>query len=1353
MERSKKNRTQEHFIIAIGASAGGLEAINTFFDHIGDAPGCSFIIIQHLSSDHKSFLTELVAKHTTMRVLEAGNEMKVEKQCVYVIPSKMTMTISEGRLMLLEKTPDQIPNNAIDIFLRSLAGEAENRAVAVILSGTGTDGTRGIEYIKTGGGLVVVQDPLTAKFDGMPNNAILSGNADAILSPGEMPAWILQQTAVHTLHTESSVSEEQMQQIFALLQKEGYDFHYYKTPTIVRRITKRMGFLGCATVDQYIRLLNEKEGEIKALSSELVINVTEFFRDREAFNTIYKEVIPQLVKDKAPGETLKLWICACSTGEEAYTYAILLDKYMQEHQTDIEVKIFATDIEEQNIRFAAQNSYPDTIAKHVPVDLLQEYFIREHNRYAIIPRLRKQIVFARHDIVKDPAFIRNDLVSCRNMLIYMNRILQEKILATFHFALNPSGFLVLGTSESAMMLKDGFAEVSGKWKIYSKRTKNLPGGMSRKLLPGLNEPPRYQKPVVPSRRSEELARDFQSALTEQLGYTAIFIDNRYEIKEAIGNYAQYLSLPQQNLKLNLLSMLPRELEILLGNAIRRSWYGRKEVALHKVPFRKGSNPYIDILVQPAASPNDNLTMIVMSDARITDFAAADNIHESVQISDQNEYLKELELQLADTRDNLQLAIEGLETSNEELQSANEELLSSNEELQSSNEELQSLNEELHTLNAEHQAKIKELIELNDDLDNYFRSAEIGQIFLDAQLNIRKFNPNAQRFINLIESDIGRPISHISNNLRYPALQEDIQKVQDSGKMLETEIDLQNGRISIIRIYPYVRKDKMVDGLVLTFIDVTDVKNLYGVVNGVFDSSLNPIIVLGTEQDVLHQHIVDFNITAVNHAAEALLDHKKDHLTGQSFRKMAPNLLQLDLWDKLIRVAENGKALNQEYHYLTADGDRYFDLSAVKINNGIMITYNDITQKKNAEKRLKKNYHELIITRESLKELNTRLEEEVASRTRELSLSEERFRLVSRATNDVIKDWDLVNNQVWNSDSFFSLFHFGHEEVQPTVDFWFDQIHEEDLEPVKQGIFSTINTGDPQWTGEYRLRNGRGQYVHVLERGYILKDEVGMPYRMISSLMDITTLKKAEEATRELLQKKDEFMSIASHELKTPITSMKASLQIVERIIDEGDGRELAKDFIRKANDQVDKLTTLVENLLDVTKIQAGKMEFNKSVFDISTLIDDCVYHIQNLSRNPITVLQNTTYELYADQHRIEQVVLNFLSNAVKYSPEATEIRLNSVVHNGQLKVEIKDQGIGISAENIPHVFDRFFRGFSSSEKFSGLGLGLYISADIIRRHGGEVGVDSQLGSGSTFWFTLPLAPQSSLQKQLKYNDQ
>ena len=386
------------------------------------------------------------------------------------------MTINEGRLHLLEKTNEHIPNNAIDIFVKSLAADQGKNAIAVILSGTGSDGTKSIEYIKIHGGHVLVQNPSTAKFDGMPNSAILSGNADAVLSPEDMPEWILQkerETNNGDL-TEITVSEEQMEHIFdAVRTGSGHDFNYYKTPTIIRRLSKRMQALGYSDTADYVHYINSNKEEAGLLSKELFINVTRFFRDKEAFDLLYKKVIPVLVNGKAQNEVVKIWVCACSTGEEAYSIALLFDKYIQEHNAKVQIKIFATDIDETNVQLAAKNSYPLGIRQDIPDDMLNRYFILEHNRYSIIPRIRKQIVFAKHNVIKDPAFIKNDMVSCRNMLIYMNKILQEKILAAFHFSLNADGILFLGPSESIANIKEGFADINSKWKIFRKNTGKL----------------------------------------------------------------------------------------------------------------------------------------------------------------------------------------------------------------------------------------------------------------------------------------------------------------------------------------------------------------------------------------------------------------------------------------------------------------------------------------------------------------------------------------------------------------------------------------------------------------------------------------------------------------------------------------------------------------------------------------------------------------------------------------------------------------------------------------------------------------------------------------------------------------
>ncbi|MES2872941.1 MAG: chemotaxis protein CheB, partial [Bacteroidota bacterium] len=425
-----KTRKYSKYIVGIGASAGGLEAIHEFFDHMPASSNFSFVIIQHLSSDYKSLLVELVSKHTHMKVFEAEDNMTIQQDCVYVIPNNKLMTVVRGKLKLSVRSDVKSPNTAIDIFYRSLAKDQKEKAIAIILSGTGTDGTKGIEVIKEYGGMVMVQEPASAKFDGMPNHAISSGNADYILIPKNMPEELFRfvnEEPVNILK-DGKIDEDQLDDIFRMVYREnGHDFNLYKTPTIVRRITRRMTDKNIRELHSYIEVLKKDPNEVKLLGNDFLIGVTRFFRDKPAFEILESRIIPEIISTKEDGSVLKAWVCACSTGEEAYTVAILLNKCVEISGKDIDIKIFATDVDAASLEIASSNRFPLNITEDVPREILRKYFNREHNHYSVIPAIRKQIVFAKHDVIKSPPFIKNDLITCRNMLIYMNNVLQKKI--------------------------------------------------------------------------------------------------------------------------------------------------------------------------------------------------------------------------------------------------------------------------------------------------------------------------------------------------------------------------------------------------------------------------------------------------------------------------------------------------------------------------------------------------------------------------------------------------------------------------------------------------------------------------------------------------------------------------------------------------------------------------------------------------------------------------------------------------------------------------------------------------------------------------------------------------------------
>ncbi|WP_341837830.1 chemotaxis protein CheB [Chitinophaga pollutisoli] len=1100
----------QHYVVAIGASAGGLEAIQEFFDNMPHAENISFVIIQHLSPDFRSLLVELVARHTHMQVVEASHDQPVQKECIYVIPNTKQIRIARGRLQLSDKAHDKSPNNAIDVFLHSLADDRKQLAMAVILSGTGTDGTRGIASIKENGGAVFVQEPSSARFDGMPNSAIASGNADMTGTPAELAVSIIESISStgEIRPFPGEPDEKTLNEIFRVIAaSEGQHFHYYKTPTILRRISKRMQQHELQDPVEYLAFLQKNPEESKALAHDFLISVTRFFRDKDAFAVLETKALPALLTARQREEPLKVWVSACSTGEEAYSIAILLDMVLERMGKSVEVKIFASDIDASNLEIAFAGTYPATIANDVPRDVLEKYFTYRGKQYTVIPRIRKQIVFARHDITRDPPFIKNDLVSCRNMLIYMNPVLQDRVYNLLQFALNKSGILFLGPSENPPLAKGILSYISTKWKILRKELDIRPriSLADTYLAPhkGNYEKSGSARQAFESKSQAAIWTDTRRVLTEDLGFVACYIDRNFEIRETIGNYEQMLALPKKILNLNLVRMLPAATGMAIDKAIRQAWRNNKPETLHNVPLeRDGATSLLQVSIHPLSNiPDMTLVTILRSPAPSLLLPA---IPPTGHV-DQG-YIHELESELNEVRNNLQEAVEELETVNEELQSSNEELLSSNEELQSSNEELQSLNEELYTLNTEHQLKIRELQELNDDLNNYFRSTDIAQIFLDEQLNIRKFNPASTRMINIIESDLGRPIAHISSNIKYDRLIEDIMHVLQNRETVEKEVQLTQGKNMLMRILPYLTRENKHAGIIITFVDISVITQLNNIIRSVFNASQSAILALKGRASE-HGDIMDFSITTLNRTAREWFGGNKSTLEGESLREAIPELMKDELLQEYLQVIKDDRILQRDVYIDTRQA--WYELSGVRMPGGMVITFTDISDKKRSLQKIRQNYAELTEAKENLRRLNAELEDKVRNRTRELAFSEERFRMVAKATNDALWDWNLTDDRMWWSEAFGKL--FGHESKDMSRRDSTQFIHPDDRNMVSGSIYEAINDGKNQWSREYRLIKSDGHYASVLDRGYILHNEFGVPYRMLGTIMDLTALKEAESA--------------------------------------------------------------------------------------------------------------------------------------------------------------------------------------------------------------------------------------------------
>lgn len=825
-----------HYYVAIGASAGGLEAIEEFFRNMPNDSGLAFIVVQHLSPDYKSLMVELLSKKTEMPVLRAEDNQAVQPNHIYLIPPKKNLTIFHGKLLLSEQDHSRGINLPIDIFLRSLAEDQAEKAIAIILSGTGSDGMRGVRLVKECGGMVMVQDEDSAKFNGMPRAAISTGLPDFVLKPAEMPrqlqSFVSRPYSLLPANQDvSSTDEDSLTRIFALLRERcKVDFTFYKPNTVLRRIERRMTVTHSDSLSAYVVYMNTYPGEILTLFRELLIGVTSFFRDQAAFERLALNEIPELIHG-SEGRELRVWVAACSTGEEAYSLAILLKECMDAMGVHRDVKIFATDIDRDAIHFAATGLYPESVAADLSPKYLAKYFYKKDDNFQVSRGLREMVVFAQHNLIKDPPFTNIDLVSCRNVLIYLQPNLQHKILEYFNFSLVRTGILFLGTSETTGEASEFFELLDSKNKIYRSRGRN-------RLLAETGHPivtdtrARGMKDHYTSLRrayrqhddDRILERLFESLSGDYLPLVVI-VNELLEAVHILGNTEGFFKIPAGKPTIEIAKLAVKELSIPLLTGIQKVFRQNQEMRFSNIAL-KSLNKLVDLRVRPLPVHKNQEPLVAViifenrSDASLE--RSANPI--SFDLSKEAEQrLHDLEQELQFTNENLQATIEELETSNEELQATNEELLASNEELQSTNEELQSTNEELFTVNAEYHSKIIQLTELHNDIDNLLTASHIGKLILDENLDIRRFSPQIANIFKVLDSDIGRPITHISHYIVDCDPIEAIRAVQSSNKELVREVRIADKRYFLMRILPYSIGPKMFSGTILSFTEITEIK--------------------------------------------------------------------------------------------------------------------------------------------------------------------------------------------------------------------------------------------------------------------------------------------------------------------------------------------------------------------------------------------------------------------------------------------------------------------------------------------------------------------------------------------------
>lgn len=836
-------------IVGIGASAGGLAAFEAFFSVLPGESGMAFVLVQHLAPDHKSILAELVRRQARMPVFEIEDGVSVQPNSVYVIPPNRDLAFRDGTLRLLEPGAPHGQRRTIDVFFRSLALAQRERSICIVLSGTGSDGTLGARAVKGEGGMIMAQNPESTDYDGMPRSVIATGLVDYVLPPAEMPAQLLAYTArsARALTTDPATSEAraEMQQVFAALcEQTGHDFSLYKQNTIGRRIERRMAVQQLEKLGDYVRRLKEAPAEVDALFRELLIGVTSFFRDPEVFEVLATQLLPRLLARKSVDGVIRVWVAGCSTGEEAYSIAILLREKLDALDSRLRVQVFATDIDARAIAVARAGLYSANVAADIPKDRLARCFTQlDDGTYRIQKSIRDLLVFSEQDVVKDPPFSNLDLISCRNLMIYMGPELQQKLIPLFHYALAAGGALLLGSSESVGDFGHLFATTDRKAKLYQR--KDDAHGATRPLLGkpplggDMGETRRKKKPhKVEGCTPREIT---ERALSEDTPVAAL-VNERGDLLYLHGHTGQYLELAPGTIGVNILKMAREGLRHDLTAALHQAVTKRERVRRPQLRIKTNAAfSWVDLTVRPVSGEprvagEPSLYLVSFEPAQPiasaleatspTDAAGAPPSAERARLLELERELRTKDEYLHATHEEMQSSNEELQSTNEELQSTNEELQSTNEELETSKEELQSMNEELATVNAELQSKVADLSGVNNDMNNLLSATGIGTVFVDQKLRIRRFTPAVKQFINLIQTDVGRPLGHIVSNLvGYDRLIPDVQAVLETLTPGTVEVQTQAGASYLLRIKPYRTTENVVEGAVITFTEVTAIKDL------------------------------------------------------------------------------------------------------------------------------------------------------------------------------------------------------------------------------------------------------------------------------------------------------------------------------------------------------------------------------------------------------------------------------------------------------------------------------------------------------------------------------------------------
>jgi two-component system CheB/CheR fusion protein len=1269
-------------VVAIGASAGGLDALKRLLGALSRDAKLAVVVVQHLSPTHESQLTSVLHAASPLGVVEVQDGMPVVAGRVHVIPPATALALEGDRLRLQRRDGSARPPMPIDTFMRSVAAERKAGAIGVVLSGTGSDGTQGLKAIRAAGGRTYAQEPSTAVHDGMPQSAIAADVVDLILPPEAIAADLTAIARGSPAPSEGELARGEdataaFRHILHLLKvRNGVDVTRYKQTTLQRRIARRMALVRTTDLAEYLRRLREDPGEVDALHEDLFIHVTSFFRDPAVFTALEEIVFPTLLERRANDAPLRIWAPGCSTGEETYSLAIAALEFLEARGSGVSLQVFGSDISERAIRRARTEEYVPEIAKHVSPERLERFFEQTSKGYRISRRVREACVFVRHDLTADPPFSRIDLLSCRNVLIYFDAVLQRHVVPLFHYALNEPGFLVLGRTEALTGYGELFAIVDQEHKMYARRSgaarvRSVPSGVAAAVERGIHPA------TVPTARTQEAHRALDHHLLSRYAPAAVLVNDALEIVQVRGKTGPYLEPAPGTASLSLLK-------------------------------------YVSSVIEQYA---------------VTNQALAD--------------------------------------SNEELQATNEELESANEELETAKEELQSTNEELTTVNDELQARYQEVNELSNDLQNLVTSADIPIVIVDRERNVRRFTPKARSAFNLLPTDLGRAIAEIRPNVDAPELDAWIAEVIETTTVKEVEVRDRSGRWQRLQIRPYQTGDKRIDGAVVSLVDVDVLKGAVSEARRARDFATATLETVPVPVVVLDEAL---HVTSANEAFYQVFRTSPGGTRGRSLRDLEGGPWRsADLAGRLGVALERGvpfQDLELECD-LPDDGHRIALMSGRVIpeapgeSRSLVLAVHDVTELRRIEEER---------ARARSEDAQRFLNEAGAAMLPESLDYDATLAALAQLVVPRLADWCLVD--LVEAGGVIRQAAAAH--VDAVKEQRVRMLHRQcppEAQP-ERGVAWVIRTGSPvlfpelddvEWLAgalgaehpELLRELGARSYISVPLRGRkgvigAISLVRGVPGRRYTQ-EDLAVAEGLGQraglavenarlylAAREAVVARDDFLAIAAHELRTPLSTLNLQLQTLAAARGPELVESVAAGRLERAIKQTRRLASLIDSLLEVSRITAGKLTLHPEATDLSAIVRDVAQRLRAAAADAgcaVAVDAERPVTGTWDPLRLDQVVTNLIQNAIRYAP-ASPIEVSVVqVSARQARLAVRDHGPGIPPERRARIFDRFEKGTAPSQE--GLGLGLYITRQIVEAHGGEVHVECEAGNGTSFVVELP----------------